>query len=130
MFEHILNLDESDDEDYENAATKRVNEAISSILNEEGEEEIAEAKYVPPEKQSVYFRYTDEGAVREDPEEAAKKEKNKKKRLQSAKRPLTAKKKKADMVTGDIVSMVQTMTSTQVVEKSVKGAKKKVYPKA
>jgi hypothetical protein len=38
-------------------------------------------KYVPPEKQSVYFRYTDDGAVREDPEEAAKKEKNKKKRL-------------------------------------------------
>jgi hypothetical protein len=29
----------------------------------------------------VFFRYTDEGAVREDPEEAAKKEKNKKKRL-------------------------------------------------
>ena len=26
---------ESDDEDYENAATKRVNEAINSILNEE-----------------------------------------------------------------------------------------------
>jgi hypothetical protein len=36
---------------------------------------------VPPEKQSVFFRYTDEGAVREDPETAAKKEKNKKKRL-------------------------------------------------
>jgi hypothetical protein len=61
---------------------------------------------VPPEKLSVYFRYTDDGAVREDPENAAKKEKNKKKRLQSAKRPLTAKKKKADMVTGDIEKMV------------------------
>lgn len=35
LFENILNLDESDDEDYEIAATKRVNEAISSILNEE-----------------------------------------------------------------------------------------------
>ena len=54
----------------------------------------------------MFFRYTDDGAVREDPEEAAKKEKNRKKRLQSAKRPLTAKKKKADMVTGDLVSMV------------------------
>ncbi len=64
---------------------------------------------MPPEKLSVYFRYTDDGAVREDPEEAAKKDKNRKKRLQSAKRPLTAKKKKADMVTGDIEKMVQTM---------------------
>lgn len=62
-----------------------------------------------PEKQSVFFRYTDEGAVREDPEEAAKKERNKKKRLQSAKRPLTAKKKKADMMTGDIEKMVSVM---------------------
>lgn len=69
--------------------------------------------YVPPEKQSVYFRYTDDGAVREDPEDAAKHEKNKKKRLQSAKRPLTAKKKKADMVTGDLVNMVQTMSAQQ-----------------
>jgi len=30
-------LDETDDEDYEAAATKRVNEAINSILNEEDE---------------------------------------------------------------------------------------------
>ena len=104
LFENILNLEESEDEDYETAATKRVNEAISSILNEEEDE--AMIQYVPPEKQSVYFRYTDDGAVREDPEEAAKKEKQKKKRLQSAKRPLTAKKKKSDMVTGDLVSMV------------------------
>ena len=37
--------------------------------------------FVQPEKQSVFFRYTDEGAVREDPEDAAKHEKNKKKRL-------------------------------------------------
>ena len=109
LYEHVLNMDESEDEDYETAATQRVNEAINSILNEEDEE--APLAYVPPEKQSVYFRYTDEGAVREDPESVAKKEKLKKKRLQSAKRPLTAKKKKADMVTGDLVNMVQTMTS-------------------
>jgi hypothetical protein len=103
-------MDESEDEDYEAAATKRVNEAINSILNEEEEE--AGLAIVPPEKFSVYFKYTDDGAVREDPESEAKREKNKKKRLQSAKRPLTAKKKKADMVTGDLVSMVQTMTSS------------------
>lgn len=70
-------------------------------------------QYIPPEKQSVYFKYTDEGAVREDPEQTAKKEKSKKKRLQSAKRPLTAKKKKTDMVTGDLVSMVQSMSNQQ-----------------
>jgi len=100
-----MNMDESEDEDYEAAATQRVNEAIHSILNEEIEDEQS-MQYVPPEKQSVYFKYTDEGAVREDPEQAAKKEKAKKKRLQSAKRPLTSKKKKADMVTGDLVTMV------------------------
>ena len=66
--------------------------------------------YQNPEKQSVFFRYTDEGAVREDPETAAKQEKNKKKRLQSAKRPLTAKKKKADMHTVDLVNAVNTMS--------------------
>ena len=110
--EHILGFSDSEDEDYEAAATKRVNEAISSILlEEEAELGNQQAAFVPPEKQSVYFRYTDDGAVREDPEEAAKKEKNRKKRLQSAKRPLTAKKKKADMVTGDLVSMVQTMSA-------------------
>jgi len=49
--------------------------------------------------------------VREDPEVAKKKEQNRKKRQQSAKRPLTAKKKKADMVTGDIESMVNTMSA-------------------
>lgn len=82
----------SEDEDYEAAATKRVQEAVQSILLEEEEEMgMQSAAYVAPEKLSVYFRYTDDGAVREDPEEAAKKEKNKKKRLQSAKRPLTAK---------------------------------------
>lgn len=129
LYEHVLNMDESEDEDYEAAATQRVQEAIHSILNEE-EDEAQGLQYVPPEKQSVYFRYTDEGAVREDPEQAAKKEKNKKKRLQSAKRPLTAKKKKADMVTGDLVSMVQTMTSSQAAGKSIRQNKKIVYPKA
>lgn len=40
LYENILNLEESEDEDYEQAATKRVHEAISSILNEEEEEGI------------------------------------------------------------------------------------------
>ena len=105
-----MNLDgESDEEDFEQAATKRVHEAINSILIEEDEE--TQVNYQPPEKQSVFFRYTDEGAVREDPEEADKKEKNKKKRLQSAKRPLTAKKKKVDIATVDVVNMVNSMSS-------------------
>jgi hypothetical protein len=51
--------------------------------------------------------------VREDPESAAKKEKNKKNRLQSAKRPLTAKKKKVDIATVDVVNMVNSMSSQQ-----------------
>jgi hypothetical protein len=39
MFENILNIDgESEEEDFEQAATKRVNEAINSILVEEDEE--------------------------------------------------------------------------------------------
>lgn len=116
--ENVMSLDDnSEDEDYEAAATKRVQEAVQSILIEEEEEMgIQAAQYVPPEKLSVYFRYTDDGAVREDPEEAAKKEKNRKKRQQSAKRPLTAKKKKADMVTGDIEKMVQTMGAQQRAE--------------
>ena len=79
--ENILNLEESEDEDYEAAATKRVNEAINSILLEEEGEMMDAQPFVQPEKQSVFFRYTDEGAVREDPEDAAKHEKNKKKRL-------------------------------------------------
>ena len=76
-----MNLEDSEDEDYEAAATQRVNEAIHSILNEEADEEAAALQYIPPEKQSVFFKYTDEGAVREDPDQAAKKEKTKKKRL-------------------------------------------------
>ena len=75
-----MNLEgDSEEENFEEAATKRVHEAINSILVEEDEE--TQLNYQAPEKQSVFFRYTDEGAVREDPEEAAKKEKNKKKRL-------------------------------------------------
>ena len=66
LYEHILGLEESEDEDYEQAATKRVHEAISSILNEEEDE--AALAFVPTEKQSIYFKYTDDGAVREDPE--------------------------------------------------------------
>lgn len=39
LFDNILNLDgESEEEDFEQAATKRVNEAIGSILMEEDEE--------------------------------------------------------------------------------------------
>lgn len=39
LFENIMNLDgESDEEDFEQAATKRVHEAINSILIEEDEE--------------------------------------------------------------------------------------------
>ena len=69
-------MDDSEDEDFEIAATNRVNEAISSILlEEEGEMYQEPPAYVPPEKQSVFFRYTDEGAVREDPEDEAKKKK-------------------------------------------------------
>lgn len=81
--------------------------------------------YQPPEKQSVFFRYTDEGAVREDPEEAAKKEKNKKKRLESAKRPLTAKKQKVDIANMDVVN-------TAKLKKGEKGtkSKKQIFPKA
>ena len=124
-----MNLDgESDEEDFEQAATKRVHEAINSILVEEDEE--TQVNYQPPEKQSVFFRYTDEGAVREDPEEAAKKEKNKKKRLQSAKRPLTAKKKKVDIATVDVVNMVNSMSSQQKLDQNEKKSKKQMFPKA
>lgn len=90
---------------------------------------IQASAYVPPEKMSVYFRYTDDGAVREDPEQAQKKEKNRKKRMQSAKRPLTAKKKKADMVTGDIEKMVQTMGAQQRTSETTK-RQTKIFPKA
>lgn len=130
MGENLLGFEDSEDEDYEAEATKRVNEAITSILIEEEGEMLEQPAYVPPEKQSVFFRYTDEGAVREDPEDAARMEKNKKKRLQSAKRPLTAKKKKTDMVTGDLVGMVTTLGAMQKADQSVKKGKKAHYPKA
>ena len=130
MGEQLLGFEDSEDEDYEAEATKRVNEAITSILIEEEGEMMDQAPYVPPEMQSVFFRYTDEGAVREDPEEAKRLEKNKKKRLQSAKRPLTAKKKKTDMVTGDLVNMVQTMGAQQKADQSVRKRQKQHYPKA
>lgn len=49
MFENIINLDgESEEENFEEAATKRVNEAISSILIDEDEE--TQVNYQPPEK--------------------------------------------------------------------------------
>ena len=49
MFENILNLDgDSEEENFEEAATKRVNEAISSILIDEDEE--TQVNYQPPEK--------------------------------------------------------------------------------
>ena len=129
--ENVMSIgEESEDEDYELAATKRVNEAISSILMEEEEEMGITPQFVPPEKLSVYFKYTDEGAVREDPESAAKKEKSRKKRLQSAGRPLTAKKKKSDMVTGDIEKMVSVMGAQQRVETTTKMKLDKMYPQA
>jgi hypothetical protein len=70
LYENIMNLDESEDENYEEAASNRVNAVISNILND-GEEEEA-LQYIPPEKQSVYYVYTDEGAMREDPGDAEK----------------------------------------------------------
>ena len=51
MQEKIMNLDDSEDEDYEVAATSRVNEAIQSILlEEEGDMGEQAPAYVPPEK--------------------------------------------------------------------------------
>lgn len=48
-FQNILNLDgESEEEDFEQAATKRVHEAINSILIDEDEE--VQMSYQPPEK--------------------------------------------------------------------------------
>jgi len=80
FYENIIDMgEESEDEDFEAAATKRVNEAISSILIEE-EEETGQPQFVPTENLSVYYRYTEEGAVREDPEVARKKEKQRRKR--------------------------------------------------
>lgn len=49
LFENILNLEgDSEEEDFEQAATKRVHEAINSILVEEDEE--TQLNYQAPEK--------------------------------------------------------------------------------
>ena len=45
---------------------------LEDILIEEDEDQ---GGFIPIEKQSVSFKYTDDGVVREDPEQAAKKEK-------------------------------------------------------
>ena len=50
MGENLLGFEDSEDEDYEAEATKRVNEAITSILIEEEGEMLEQAPYVPPEK--------------------------------------------------------------------------------
>ena len=50
MGENLLGFEDSEDEDYEAEATKRVNEAITSILVEEEGEMLEQAAYVPPEK--------------------------------------------------------------------------------
>ena len=126
MYEHILNFEEdSEEEDYKEAATQRVKSMISNILVEEGEEE--QLGPVPEQQQAIYYKYTDNGAEREDPEKS-KKKKDKKKKGQSAKRPITAKKMKK----GDIVSMVETMTNAQHVNKleNKKINKNKKFPKA
>ncbi|CAI2386785.1 unnamed protein product [Moneuplotes crassus] len=128
LYEHILNFeDDSEEEDYKEAATQRVKNMISNILVEEGEEEQLEAP-APEQQQAIYYKYTENGAEREDPEKSKKKKDKKKKGLQSGKRPITAKKMKK----GDIVSMVETMTNAQSVNKieSKKGAKAKHFPKA
>lgn len=66
--------------------------------------------------------------MREDPVTAEKNEKRKKNRLKSAKRPLTAKKKKQDMMKGDIVSLVETMATEKTAQKKNSG--KQNFPKA
>jgi len=108
FFENVLNMDDEEDENFEEAATKRVEEAISSILAEEEDQGIA--PFTPADQMSVYYQYTKEGAVREDPEEAKKKAKaTRMNKERVAKRPLTARKKKADMMKGDLVGMVESM---------------------
>lgn len=79
---------------------------INNIIAEEGEAEVIPVNTQP----SVFYKYTDVGAEREDPEALTKKKKPKSNRPGTSKWPLTAKK-------GDIVSMVETMTNVQDVEK-------------
>jgi len=105
LYDHILNFDEDEEEeDYKAAASDRVKSMISNIMVEEGEDEqVATQMQIQP---SVFYKYTDTGAEREDPEALNKK---KKKTTKGSGRPLTAKKIKK----GDIVSMVETMTHGQ-----------------
>ena len=127
LYEHILNFEEdSEEEDYKEAATQRVKNMISNILVEEGEDEQLAA--TADQQQAIYYKYTENGAEREDPEKSKKKKDKKKKAGASAKRPITAKKMKK----GDIVSMVETMTNAQHVNKleNKKAAKGKHFPKA
>jgi kinesin family protein 3/17 len=128
LYEHILNFEEdSEEEDYKEAATQRVQSMINNILVEEGEDEQLAAT-LSEQSTSVYYRYTDNGAEREDPEATKKKKDKKKKSTKSGKRPITAKKMKK----GDIVSMVETMTNAQHVNKieGKKVSKAKMFPKA
>lgn len=127
LYEHILNFeDDSEEEDYKEAATQRVQSMIGNILAEEGEDE--QLATMAEKQPVVYYKYTDDGAVREDPEANKKKKDKKKKGLKSGKRPITAKKMKK----GDIVSMVETMTNAQHVNKleGKKAPKVKHFPKA
>ena len=125
LYEHILNFnDDEEEEDYKSAATDRVQSMISNIMMEEaqfGEAEEDIPQPAPTATPSVYYKYTDTGAEREDPEALEKKKKKGKGKSKSGARPLTAKKMKK----GDIVNMVQTMTSSQDVAKTEKEAKKK-----
>jgi hypothetical protein len=124
LYEHILNFDEDEEEeDYKSAATDRVQSMINNIMLEEGEQEVV----TPPVniQPSVFYKYTDMGAEREDPDALTKKKKKKKEKRPGTSRPLTAKK-------GDIVSMVETMTNSQSVAKHEAAIKKKKihFPKA
>jgi len=123
LYEHILNFDEEEEEeDYKSAATDWVNSMINNIIMEEGDPEMAPQVKAQP---SVFYKYTDMGAEWEDPEANNKKKGKKSNRPGTSKRPITAKK-------GDIVSMVETMTNVQNVEKKELEAKKKKmnFPKA
>ena len=95
---------------------------INNIIMEEGDPELAPPK--PNVQPSVYYKYTDMGAEWEDPD-ALQKAKKKSNRPGTSKWPITAKK-------GDIVSMVETMTNVQNVEKKEREAKRKKlnFPKA
>jgi ADP-ribose pyrophosphatase YjhB (NUDIX family) len=130
LYEHILNFeDDSEEEDYKEAATQRVQNMINNILVEEGDED--QMTTLAEQQQAVYYKYTDNGAEREEVKAGSKKgakKDAKAKGLKSGKRPITAKKMKK----GDIVSMVETMTNAQQVNKleGKKATKVKHFPKA